>query len=78
MKILSHILLIFSMLLILIGVYFDLIAQNQSLQDKFYGAGSLLFFFVTIPIFLISRRNSKSWEKYRWNPEEFKRQQDSK
>lgn len=76
-KNISYILLTFSVILILIGSYFDLIAENQGLQDKFYGSGSILLFFVAIPVFLFSRRNSKSWEKYRWNQEEFKKHRDS-
>ncbi|TDL99812.1 MAG: hypothetical protein C4K58_00745 [Flavobacteriaceae bacterium] len=69
MKVASTVVLVLSVVLLLVGAYFDLFTQVLRSKNLAYGFGTLLFFFVWMPLFLFSRKGkSKFYQQI--NPSE--------
>lgn len=67
MKYIVIFLTIVSVGLLATGLYFNL--QDNPLQHKFFGFGTILLFLVTFPTFLFWRRNKFDMDKYTWKNE---------
>lgn len=62
MKYLIIILFAISLTLIGLGIYFYIISSPK--QHLFFGIGTMLLFFVTMPVFLFYRRKKIDLQKY--------------
>ena len=64
MKYITIIFLMISLLLIGAGIYYDIAGLDEIAKNKLYGFGTLGLFFLTMPCFLIYRRNKINIQKY--------------
>lgn len=67
MKYLNIITFLVAISLIFAGLYCDISGALPELKNKFYGFGTLILFFVAMPLFLIVRRKKFDLKKYDLN-----------
>lgn len=72
MKYITIIFFLVAVILIGMGVYYDLMEMDIAVKDKLYGFGSICLFFLAMPSFLFYRRNKTDIRKYMLNSKQNK------